>query len=648
MASYRSVKWSKGRKEAFTSWLVHELTNCLGDRGTLETKWKNQIIQHRARVMGDGTCDVPYLGASDIEMPLTAIHSDPVYADFMQSLHAPKDFWSITGIRSDGVAQAKPLQEFISLVEKRDIGMRRVNKRALLDVVVHGTGIYKDYILHERKKHQDYDAAGNITDVVRLRYQPAVDHLPLQDFFIPAYAWNIDPDDVGGAPWIGQRFRLTPGQFKSRKNSESPFLPPYDRVAAEAVELWQTNIQGQDVVLSTIQAEDEYKPWRNDKITLYEIWARYDVDDDGVEEDVVVHWHHEARAILRATFNPFMHGHRPFEAPNYLPGFGFYGMGIGEIDEWAQLAISRLLNETINNASLANTVMLGVPLGSNFQQDEPMYAGRVWPLGPGEKISDIRMGQPYPGMFQIINDLSQWAEQRTAVNELRQGNIQGLPSRTPASTVLQLLGESNKRFDMIMSNLREGPLANIGQRMVQNLIQISKDDPRYIALAIQALGEEDGGKVAAILQGSPDDIEANFGVNVTATSSKVNKEIDKQNLIQLAQYMAQGKPQQLQYAQALVQMQAAPPQLLLEVLQAGLNSSIEFERRLLEAYDVQNPEQYSPAPVVAAPQTPAPVAPGMAPPGAASPGAALPAGGPQGAAPLAQAGPVLAQLLGLG
>lgn len=595
--------------------------------------------------MGQGTCDIPFVGASDIEMPLTAIHSDPVYADFMQTLHAPNDFWSIQAIRPDGVDQAKPLQEFLSLVEQRDIRMRRINKRALLDMVVHGTTIYKDHILHERKKVQDYDASGNLADITKIRYQPLVEHIPLRDFFIPAYAWNIDPDAIGGAPWVGQRYRLTKSQFKLAAKSGPPYLPAYDVKASKMVESWATNIQGQDVVESTIQQEDSYQPWRNDKITLYEIWARYDADGDGVDEDVVAIWHHETRQILRATHIPLVHGKRVFEAGTYLPGFGFYGMGVAEVDEWAQLAISRLLNETINNASLANTVMLGVPLGANIMPDESVYPGKVWPLGPGERISDIRMGQPYPGMMGIIGELSQWADQRTAVAELRQGDISGLPSRTPASTVMQLMGESNKRFDMIMANLRDGCLSNIGSRVLQHIIQISKDDPRYIAFAMQALGQKDGSVVAGILQGGVHDLEATFGIAVTATNSKVNKEVDKQNLIGLAQFLGQMYPQQMQYAQGMMQLGVAGPEVLAGVLQAAFNGTSEMQRRLLEAYDIQNPEQYSPPP--AAPQQPG-MMPGMAPAGGAPAlGAVLPAGGPQAAGPLAQAPDPLAMLLGL-
>ncbi len=646
MPQYREIVWGKGRLDQFKSWIDHELTNCLGDRGSLESKWRGQVIQWKARVIGDGTADVPFVGASDIEMPLAAIHADPVYADFLQNLHAPKDFWSVSPLRPTGVEQSKKLQEFLSLVEQRDIKMRRVNKRALLDMVVHGTCIYKDHILHERKKVQDYNLAGELEDVTKIKYQPLVEHIPLRDFFIPAYAWNIDPDDVGGAPWVAHRFYRTLGQFKKDAQGGPPYLPAYNKKAATAVESWQTNLQGENIVESIIQQEDEYVPWRKDKIKCYEIWARFDTSGDGIEDDIVVTWHQEARAVLRAIHTPLVHGKRVFEAGTYLPGFGFYGMGVAEVDEWAQLAISRLLNETINNASLANTVMLGVPLGANIMPDEAIYPGKIWPLGPQERISEVRMGQPYAGMFQIINDLAQWSEQRTGVSELRQGSIDSLPSRTPASTVMQLMGESGKRFDMIMANLRDGALGNIGQRVLQHVIQISKDDPRYIAFAMQAMGQEDGAIVAEILQGPVADIEANFGVSVTATSSKVNKEIDKQNLIGLAQFLGQMYPQQMQYAQGLMQMGMAGPELLGGTMMAAFTGTSEIARRLIEAYDIQNPSEYIPPPP--APPQQQGMMPGMQQPGMApQPGMGAPPMAPAGAPPVLPNEAAIAALLGL-
>jgi hypothetical protein len=640
-----AVKWGKDRKEAFRSWFRHELQQTIGDRGALETKWRNHIIQWRARILGDGTGDVPFVGASDIELPLTAIHADPVVADFMQTLHVPPQFWSVVGKRPDTVDVAKPLQEFLSAVERNYIQMRLVNERILMDMILLGTAVYKDYILHERKTVKDYDEVGNITDVTKVKFQPRVQNVPLQDFYIPGYATEIDADaPINAAPWVAQRFRVREAEFKLKSESEDPFLPKYEKNATKIVENFVTDIRDNEVV-ETQRAEDEFLPYRDMKIELHEVWARYDVDGDGFEEDIVVVWHHPTGQILRTTYNPFMHGKRPFEAARYLPGFGFYGLGIAELDEWAQLAGTNILNSTVNNAFLSNAVMLGVPFGANVNPDEPIYPGKIWPLGPNEKIQDISIGRPNPQMYELLDRFMQWSEARTGVNELRQGNLTGLPSRTPASTVLSIMREGNKRFDMILGNLRQGALKRLGVKMLQNLVQISKLDPRWKAEAIAILGPEDGAKVAAILDGPVHEIESKFGVSVTATSSQVNQEVEKQNFIALSQTMQQMYGARFQFAQILAQMGQQEP--MMQTALEGYNGSVELQRRMLEAYDIQNLDIFV-SPASGGAQLPQQQQPGAAPQQGAAPAGAPPAiGGPQGAAPLAQGGDLLSALLGV-
>ena len=640
-----AVKWNKERKEAFRGWFRSELTNTIGDRGALETKWRNHIIQWRARILGDGTGEVPFVGASDLEMPLTAIHTDPVFADFMQTLHVPQQFWSVVGKRPDTVDIAKPLQEFLGAVERNYIDMRLVNERVLMDMILLGTAVYKDYIFHERKTRKDYDETGAITDVTTVKFQPRIEPIPLQDFYIPAYASAIDPDaPVNAAPWVSQRFRLRESEFKMRSKAEDPYLPPYEKQPTKVVENFVQDIRDNEVT-EVQRTEDEFVPYRDMKIELHEVWARFDVDGDGIEEDIVVVWHQPTAQILRTTFNPFMHGKRPFEVARYMPGFGFYGLGIAELDEWAQIAATNILNSTINNAFLSNSVMLGVPFGANINPDEPIYPGKIWPLGPNEKIQDISIGRPNPQMYELLDRFMQWSEARTGVNELRQGNLTGLPSRTPASTVLSILREGNKRFDMILGNMRQGALKKLGVKMLQNLVQISKLDPRWKAEAIAVLGPEDGSKVAAILDGPVHEIESKFGVSVTATSSQVNQEVEKQNFVALSQTMQQMYGARFQFAQVLAQM-GQQDQLQQTALE-GYNGSIELQRRMLEAYDIQNIDMFVGTPAdtqqpqqQGQPQQGQPQQPG-------APGAPPAIGGPQGAAPLAQGGDLLSALLGV-
>ena len=48
---------------------------------------------------------------------------------------------------------------------------------------------------------------------------------------------------------------------------------------------WVVSLVDEDKVDAKIRKEDNYEPFRDRKIELFEVWARYDVDNDGIEED---------------------------------------------------------------------------------------------------------------------------------------------------------------------------------------------------------------------------------------------------------------------------------------------------------------------------------------------------------------------------
>src|SRR5690606_15736045 len=102
------------------------------------------IEQWRAR-MPKGIKEFPWIGASNLEFPLTAIHSDPVYADMMQTLHTPQEYWNVTANRPDREPHAHPLTEFLRRIESGYLHMRQVNGRAFLDQNILGTAIYKNH-----------------------------------------------------------------------------------------------------------------------------------------------------------------------------------------------------------------------------------------------------------------------------------------------------------------------------------------------------------------------------------------------------------------------------------------------------------------------------------------------------------------------
>lgn len=587
MPVFEPVKISKTRREQLVDWLQEQLTQTIGDRQELDAKWENALIQTRAQ-KPDGEVDFPFVGASNEEFPLTDMHFQPVYADFYQTLHAPEDYFAVAARRPDRVNHANAVREALTAVEKKFLKMRRVNARALLDMIPLGTSIYKNHWHEQMYSRKDYGPEGDIIDKIHKISEPRVDHVPLQKFYFPAQSWSLDPNDQGGTPWQAQQFDLSLSKFNEwSKGSGS--LPGFSKIDMEEVKTYMTDEE--QPVDRELREEDGFKPFKNATIKLFEVWCRFDINNDGIDEDLVVIFHLESRRILRIIHNPFMHGKWPFKATKYLPWHGVYGRGLAEVDEWAQDAVTKLLNAQLDNVLLSNTRMYSAPLGSNIQPGEPVYPGKIWFVGPNESVGEIRMSDIYTSMPNVISQVMQFSEMRTGVSEIKQGNLTGLPSRTPASSLLAMLQEGNKRFDMILSAFRDVQ-SQIGVEVLQNLMQHTIEDPlKWETFFVSAVGQDDAQLLQEVLSEGVFEAEETFGINVSATSAQANKEVEKQSFIGLMQTVAQIYAQLTETALLMSQLQDP---VVLATAQAAYTAGTELLKRLLERFDIQNPSEFLP------------------------------------------------------
>ena len=584
--AFAPVEWTKEEKSRFVEWLRTELSQTRGDRQELESTWENHLLQWRAK-MTDGELDYPYPGASNLELPLTAMHADPVLADMVQSMSASNDYWTPTARRPDRVDVASALREGMTAIEKRFLKMRQVNLPAFLEDIVLGTAFYKNGWRSMRKRVRRNDASGETRALIQSISEPSIEHVPIQRLHFPAYAWSLDFDAPGGTPWISQEFRWSASELEAfRVGSEE--LPGFDKEAFDKVKT--AFVVDEEPVKAVMREEDKFDPFTDEKVEVHEAWCRYDVKGDGHFEDFVVTMHPKEGEILRAIYLPNAHGKHPFHKINYLPGYGIYGIGLAEVDQWAQEASTQLLNANIDNVRLANTRMFSAPESARFTQDELVYPGKVWYLGPDESLGEVKLSEVYQSGFAQLQQLVQFSELRSGVNELRQGNISGLPSRTPATSLLSIMREGNKRFDMIHSGIREEHSV-MGLRMLQNVAQRAKDDPfRWKTFFDNALGPQDSARVMSVLM-TPDveAIEEVFGISVTATSGSVNKEVEKQSFVGMMQLAQQIYGALIQTMMLHAQV---PDPVVQAVAKASFVSGVDILRQLLERFDAQNVDEH--------------------------------------------------------
>jgi hypothetical protein len=491
-----------------------------------------------------------------------------------------------------------------------------VNKRAFLELVKLGTAIYKTDWLYEKRNIWTYDEQGERVRATRVISHPSVDHVRLVDFIIPAYAYAIQPDDQGGAPWLAERHRITVERLESIADSSEPYMPNYGAMAVQKIKRSLTPDQSPHD--DAIQAMDYQVPMGaikggasfetalgraqdhqlgggvgntpKNEVEIFEIHARF-ATQGKEEDDIVIEYHVPTQTIVRGTYLRYHHGRRPYSKAVYFPTEGFYGVGICEQKEMFQSFISDLTNFQHDNVLLSNSIGIAAKSGSNIAPGEPIYPGKIWITdgSPKEELMPFQLGSVYPSLPALISSVEYTGRQRTGVSDLNSGNINSLPSRTPATTVQSLLEEGARRPDLTLKDIRRC-LSEVGLRVIQLVQQHAQpatnaDGEKLLSAAMSVLGDAGGTTVIQKLGLPVQGAEYGIGVNLTATSATANKEVAKQAFMGLLQLQMQVAPALTQLIMQSIQAWGTP------VGQVALDSAqgIAYTlKRLFEQFDIRD------------------------------------------------------------
>jgi hypothetical protein len=574
--------------------MEYELDRAITQRMALEKTWRSQLELYRAPKK-EGIAHVPFEGASNYTIPFAAMNVDPILARYMANVHAAENLWTLSPLNERWIDKAKPLQDYLTWMDKRILRMWDVDYRVFLEMLKLGTGIYKTSWRYEQRRKMGYDQYKRRTRLLETINQPVVDHVHLQNFYIPQESRAIDPEAQGGAPWVAERHRFRPLQLRAMARGQEPFLPNFSPTDVDEVVKWQEAAQTEheQKVEELDELSGSMSLMRQRPIEIWEVHARFDTTGNGIEDDIVVFFHKPTMRILRATYSTMPK--RPYNEIRYIRGDGFYGIGICEqADIWQEVQ-SRVLNFDIDKVFLSNAPMLRASEGANIMPDEQIWPGKIIFAGKDELEAFFLAA---PGSFDIAQ-LRDWIEAagktRIGTTDLMHGAVGALPSRTPATTVQSLLQEGNTKFDMSIKDLRQSGLSEVGMQVLQHL-QAQALDPinnpdaqDYVQLAPMILGQPEGRFVAEALTIPAEAIELGVGVALTATSGTSNKELMKQSKLALLQITSQMAPGFIQLA-GLIQQGG----IVGEVAKQLFVSGAELLQDTMEQFDVRNPEELVP------------------------------------------------------
>jgi hypothetical protein len=244
--------------------------------------------------------------------------------------------------------------------------------------------------------------------------------------------------------------------------------------------------------------------------------------------------------------------------------------------------------------------MLIAKEGANILPNEVFYPLKtLFVQDPSKDIQPFRWNTGTNSeVLNLLSYVQEGAKARSGLTDLQFGSVGAIPSRTPATTVQALLQEGNTRFDMMIQDLRLNALGPVGLQTLQNIVQQvgdRKNNPRggptYIELAAMVLGTKPGQLVDALIQLPSDRVEQGLGVELTATSGTNNKELQRQSYLALLQVFGQWGPQLIQLGQLAQQSGGTPlGQIAVELF----DGARELLQRILEQFDIRNPDDILP------------------------------------------------------
>lgn len=561
-------------------YLRFEINESLSQRRALEERWIRYERMYRA-IPDVQVKEFPFLGAANLVLPVIATDVDTIYSRLMGILFATENLWSCKPLNDHMIQFAARLQEFLQWAQHNELGVYQAVADWVLEMTKLGTGVLKQRYRREQKRVYQFRETemGSVEEflTILLHDHPVLEHVSLWDFLVPATA-----TDVQSAAWCSERIGLSWGQLMSRARSGI-----YQNV--ETLSRWRGQ-RGLDSsqLLYTMQQNDLYQPSAfADRYDVWETWLDYDISGVGEPQSLVCTIHLPSMTYLRIDYNPFFNQEKPYSVARYLrQPKRFYGVGVAEMLEHFQEEVTAMHNQRLDNATLANSSMFKARKGIGIKDDEPIFPGRWFLLDDMEDVQPMAMGTRFDSTVPYEQQTLMYAQKRTGVNDYISGDFSPAMGYSTATVGVQQLKESAKRFDQTLREVRIA-LGESGTRIVELYQQFNLHGKEYLAM-----GQADGAMVHQVLQFPLDMIRAGVGVELTATSAALNKEVEVRTNTIVMQMMTQFYQQAMQGLSYVINPQVPPP--IRMMAWNMVNGQNILMRRLLDSYGIQDIDRLLP------------------------------------------------------
>jgi hypothetical protein len=537
------------KRDEILSYLLSEFEEAKSARSERVKKWIKWRRQREA-IPEATPAEHSLSNASRIEPPLTQIHAQTAYAKVKGYYDTGKPYFWQAKSASDNPEDhedAKLLTKYLGLLARSqmDLNLDKVKRIVSDESTFMGMLMVKVvWDTLEWKFKSDGDGSGTPqTQVMTFHDGPSIVPIPQEDIYYPPF-W----DEVQRMPWIGHELHMPLHEFEN-KVSQGIYEEPLDSNGNPVeVKSWL-----RESFTDSEQASEKLRGFSSASpkvIDLMEFHFFWDIDDDGVWEDLLFTIHVPTKTIVRKTFNGI--AAREFQEFGFIPrSFMLESRGVGQICEGLQDEVSGTHRLRNDGMKLATIKMLAIRRAVLRENKNTIYQGKVWVTeNPKEDMEAFSMGEVPPSSLQSENMAWSLTSQAVGVSSPDRGFADPtLGTRDTFRGQEMRMTQSQGIMSTIIETTSES-WARVGLLVV---FQLARNVKRVIwnERKLMRLKEDEITRLERILSISVAELPRRFKLNIFTTDIEHSYEAKRDTIMKLLELVLQAQPQLVQLSQAV-------------------------------------------------------------------------------------------------
>jgi hypothetical protein len=583
----RTMESGKTLKEELSAHLCETLDKEMENH----VKYIKKIERWNKIYKADKRGNRPQEWMADVSIPIARCNADAIRVRIMDMLFNKRKIalmnprGQVDGeMRDKYVAWEKAFNHYLL----KELKLKEKLKFPISQTVNIGTGVVK--IVYETKNRPIYRYAKeeDIANPETLKYQPTngsplvkensivfkgpnVYPINRADLIISSDATNIDDAYI-----VGFRFYRRKKQLQTMAKNALYLQDAVDKLTStDYDDIKKASASASGKELGTTKYTEPYELW--------EIWFKYDVDDDGEEDDIVVTINRQSKQIVKAIYNPIFYGYRPFvdfKGASQVE-YTYDGEGVCELVDVICEEIDTLQDLHLDRMKLINLGYIFYNSGAfNDENGFKLIPGRPTPTDGNPQDSVYFPNMPSV-QFAIENTVQWLIGQADRVCGITQSSLGISTAERPvAKDTMALQEESNKKFKAWADNIRDGIL----EMLYKILESMAQHQPEY------TYTDESGATQSVLMPMG--NIRELIDVQLEVSSETMNQEINRQRELMKYQLITEYMTSMAQMAQAL-SSQETPSEFKKFILSVVGPADATF-KRILQNFDETDQDQLIP------------------------------------------------------